>query len=64
MKFEDLIAKVHSCGRPNPGRGPPPRDDAVLEAVAEAHKQGIADAILVGEWNRPSAKLRPTCRLT
>ena len=24
-------------------------DDAVLEAVAEAHKQGIADAILVGD---------------
>ena len=48
MKFEDLIAKVHSCGRQTLAVAAA-EDDAVLEAVAEAHKQGIADAILVGD---------------
>ena len=48
MNFEDLIAKVTSCGKQRLAVAAA-EDDAVLEAVNEAHKRGIADAILVGD---------------
>ncbi len=47
MNFEDLIAKVKTCGKQKLAVAAA-EDDAVLEAV-DAHKQGIADAILVGD---------------
>ena len=47
MNFEDLIAKVKTCGKQKLAVAAA-EDDAVLEAVDAAHKQGIADAILVG----------------
>ena len=48
MNFEDLIAKVKSCGKQKLAVAAA-EDDAVLEAVDAARKQGIADAILVGD---------------
>ena len=42
MNFEDLIAKVKTCGKQKLA-GAAAEDDAVLEAVDAAHKQGIAD---------------------
>ena len=48
MNFEDLIAKVKTCGKQKLAVAAA-EDDAVLEAVDAAHKQGIADAILVGD---------------
>ena len=48
MNFEDLIAKVTTCGKQKLAVAAA-EDDAVLEAVDAAHKQGIADAILVGD---------------
>ena len=48
MNFEDLIAKVKTCGKQKVAMAAA-EDDAVLEAVDAAHKQGIADAILVGD---------------
>ena len=43
MNFEDLIAKVKTCGKQKLAVAAA-EDDAVLEAVDAAHKQGIADA--------------------
>ena len=51
--FDELISKVKECGKKTIAVAAA-EDDAVLEAVAEAHKQGIADAILVGD----EAKIR------
>lgn len=48
MNFDDLIAKVSTCGKQRLAVAAA-EDDAVLEAVNEAHKRGIADAILVGD---------------
>ena len=48
MNFDDLITKVKSLGRQKLAVAAA-EDDAVLEAVDAAHKQGIADAILVGD---------------
>ena len=56
MNFEDLIAKVKTCGKQKLAVAAA-EDDAVLEAVDAAHKQGIADAILV--TRQPSARSRP-----
>ena len=42
MNFEDLIAKVKTCGKQKLAVAAA-EDDAVLEAVDAAHKQGIAD---------------------
>ena len=41
MNFEDLIAKVKTCGKQKLAVAAA-EDDAVLEAVDAAHKQGIA----------------------
>lgn len=46
--FEHLISKVRDCSRKTLSVAVA-QDDAVLEAVAEAQRQGIADAILVGD---------------
>ncbi len=51
--FEDIKAKVKECGRKTVAVSVA-QDSAVLEAVQEAKKQGIADAILVGD----EAKIR------
>ena len=48
MNFEDLIARVKTCGKQKLAVAAA-EDDAVLEAVDAARKQGIADAILVGD---------------
>lgn len=53
MNFDDLITKVKTLGRQKLAVAAA-EDDAVLEAVDAAHKQGIADAILVGD----EAKIR------
>ena len=45
MNFEDLIAKVKTCGKQKLAVAAA-EDDAVLEAVDAAHKQGIADAMM------------------
>lgn len=46
--FEDLIAQVKQCSKKTLSVAVA-QDDAVLEAVAAAKEQGIADAILVGD---------------
>lgn len=46
--FDDIISKVKECGKKTVAVSVA-QDEAVLEAVAEAKKQGIADAILVGD---------------
>ncbi|MBD5461143.1 MAG: phosphate butyryltransferase [Lachnospiraceae bacterium] len=51
--FDELIAKVNECGTKKVAVSVA-QDEAVLEAVAEAKKRGIADAILVGD----EAKIR------
>lgn len=51
--FDELIAKVKECGKKTVAVSVA-QDSAVLEAVSEAKKQGIADAILVGD----EAKIR------
>lgn len=53
MKFDDIIAKVKECGKKTVAVSVA-QDEAVLEAVKAAKKQGIADAILVGD----EAKIR------
>ena len=55
MNFEDLIAKVKTCGKQKLAVAAA-EDDAVLEAVDAAHKQGIADAILVGDETKTFLK--------
>ena len=46
--FEDIIAKVKKCGKKTVAVSVA-QDSAVLEAVQEAKRLGIADAILVGD---------------
>lgn len=46
--FDDIIAKVNECGKKTVAVSVA-QDSAVLEAVQEAKKRGIADAILVGD---------------
>ena len=46
--FDELIAKVRECGMKKVAVSVA-QDEAVLEAVAEAKKRGIAEAILVGD---------------
>ena len=46
--FDELIAKVNECGMKKVAVSVA-QDEAVLEAVAEAKKRGIAEAILVGD---------------
>ena len=66
MNFEDLIAKVKTCGKQKLAVAAA-EDDAVLEAVDAAHKQGIADAILVGDEaaiRKIAGELTSTCPTT
>lgn len=51
--FDDLISQVKQCGKKTLAVAAA-EDDAVLEAVDAAKKQGIADAVLVGD----EAKIR------
>lgn len=51
--FDDIIAKVGECGMKKVAVSVA-QDEAVLEAVVEAKKRGITDAILVGD----EAKIR------
>ena len=46
--FEDIIAKVKECGKKTVAVSVA-QDSAVLEAVKEAKRLGIADAVLVGD---------------
>ena len=46
--FDDLLAKVSACSTKTVAVAVA-QDDAVLEAIAEAKKRGIANAILVGD---------------
>ena len=46
--FDDIVAKVKECGMKKVAVSVA-QDSAVLEAVKEAKKRGIADAILVGD---------------
>ena len=49
--FDELIAKVNECGMKKVAVSVA-QDEAVLEAVAEAKRKGIAEAILVGDEAR------------
>ena len=49
--FDDLLAKVAACSTKKVAVAVA-QDDAVLEAVAEAKKRGIAEAILVGDEDK------------
>lgn len=51
--FDDIVAKVKECGKKTVAVSVA-QDEAVLEAVKEAKRLGIADAILVGD----EAKIR------
>jgi len=53
MNFDDIVAKVKECGKKTVAVSVA-QDSAVLEAVHEAKRLGIADAILVGD----EAKIR------
>lgn len=53
MRFDDIIDKVNQCSMKKMAVAAA-QDDAVLHAVWEAKKRGIADAILVGD----EAKIR------
>ena len=48
MNFDDIIQKVHSFEMKKVSVAAA-QDEAVLEAVVECKKRGIADAILVGD---------------
>ena len=54
MKFDDIIAKVKECGKKTVAVSVA-QDEAVLQAVMEAKKRGIADAILVGDEEKIKA---------
>lgn len=49
--FDDIIAKVKECGKKTVSVSVA-QDSAVLEAVKEAKRLGIADAILVGDESK------------
>ena len=49
MNFDDIVAKVKECGKKTVAVSVA-QDSAVLEAVHEAKRLGIADAILVGDY--------------
>lgn len=53
MRFDDIINKVNQCSMKKMAVAAA-QDDAVLHAVWEAKKRGIADAVLVGD----EAKIR------
>jgi len=53
MRFDDIIEKVNGCSTKKVAVAAA-QDEAVLEAVREAKKRGIADAVLVGD----EAKIR------
>ncbi len=48
MRFDDIVAKVKECDKKTVAVSVA-QDEAVLEAVQEVKRQGIADAILVGD---------------
>ncbi len=48
MNFDQIVAKIKECGKKTVAVSVA-QDSAVLEAVKEAKKMGIADAILVGD---------------
>ncbi|MBE5867462.1 MAG: phosphate butyryltransferase [Lachnospiraceae bacterium] len=52
--FDEIIAKVKECGMKKVAVSVA-QDEAVLEAVREAKKRGIADAILVGDAEKIGA---------
>ncbi len=52
--FKDLLANVAACPTKKVAVAVA-QDDAVLEAVAEAKKRGIADAVLVGDADKINA---------
>ena len=52
--FDDLLAKVAACPTKKVAVAVA-QDDAVLEAVAEAKKRGIAEAVLVGDEEKINA---------
>ncbi len=54
--FDDLLSKVRQCSKKTLSVACA-QDEAVLEAVDEAHKLGIVDAILVGD----EEKIRSIC---
>ncbi len=49
--FDEIVSKVKECGKKTVAVAAA-QDEAVLEAVKEAKKQGIADAILVGDESK------------
>ena len=49
--FDEIISKVKECGKKTVAVAAA-QDEAVLEAVKEAKKQGIADAVLVGDESK------------
>ena len=51
MRFDDIIEKVNQCSMKKMAVAAA-QDEAVLHAVWEAKKRGIADAILVGDEAR------------
>ena len=51
--FDDLLSKVRQCSKKTLSVACA-QDEAVLEAVSEAHSLGIVDAVLVGD----EAKIR------
>jgi len=54
--FDDLLSKVRQCSKKTLSVACA-QDEAVLEAVSEAHSLGIVDAVLVGD----EAKIRDLC---
>ena len=52
--FDELVAKVSECSRKKVSVAVA-QDSEVLEAVREAKKRNIADAILVGDEEKISA---------
>ena len=49
--FDEIVSKVKECGKKTLAVAAA-QDEAVLEAVKEAKKQGIADAVLVGDESK------------
>ena len=49
--FDEIVSKVKECGKKTVAVAAA-QDEAVLEAVKEAKKQGIADAVLVGDESK------------
>ena len=49
--FDEIVSKVKECGKKTVAVAAA-QDEAVLEAVKEAKKRGIADAVLVGDESK------------